>query len=341
MRPGPGSQRGVALIIVLMAFALGSILAAGMMSRQDLMIQRAGNYLTQSKAQSLALGAEAFGRQLLYRDMEESAQQGNGEDGEDDDSRTQGVDHRRERWARAAVALPVEEGAIEAQINDLQGKLNLNSLVGANGKVNERSQKRFERLLIALDVRSVRVETLIDWIDGNDQRTGGGGAEDGDYMAMDPPYRAADQPFVHVSELRLMQGISEEDYEKLRPHVAALPTREGTINVNFASAPVIRSLHERISEGQAEAVVSAAEETPFETVDDFLARPEFSGLGLKPEGLGVTTSFFEIAARVSVGGSVHRLVSLVQRNEQGDVVTLSRDSGRTGLITKERIQASE
>jgi len=41
---------------------------------------------------------------------------------------TQGVDHRREQWARAAVAFPVDAGAIEAQINDLQGKLNLNSL---------------------------------------------------------------------------------------------------------------------------------------------------------------------------------------------------------------------
>jgi|AntDeeMetagen134_2_1112570.scaffolds.fasta_scaffold00332_16 general secretion pathway protein K len=329
MKQGHGSQQGVALIIVLMAFALGSILAAGMMSRQDLMIQRATSYLTQSKAQSLALGAEAFGRQILYRDMEKS------------ENGTQGVDHRREQWARAAVAFPVDAGAIEAQINDLQGKLNLNSLVGQNGDINQLSRERFERLLVALDIRSIRVDTLIDWIDSDDQRTGGGGAEDGDYMAMDPPYRAADQPFTHVSELRLMRGITDEDYQALRPHVAALPTRQGTINVNFASAPVIQSLHDRISQGQAESVVSAAEEAAFETVEDFLARQEFSGLGLKNEGMGVTTSFFEIAARVSVSGSVHRLVSLVQRNQQGDVVTLSRDSGRTGLITKERIQASD
>ncbi|TDT41370.1 general secretion pathway protein K [Halospina denitrificans] len=329
MKQRRSSQQGVALIIVLMAFALGSILAAGMMSRQDLMIQRATSYLTQSKAQSLALGAEAFGRQILNRDMEDS------QDG------TQGVDHRGEQWAKAAVAFPVDAGAIEAQINDLQGKLNLNSLVGQNGDINQLSRERFERLLVALDIRSVRVETLIDWIDRDDQRTGGGGAEDGDYMAMDPPYRAADQPFTHVSELRLMQGITDEDYQALRPHVAALPTRQGTINVNFASAPVIQSLHDRISQGQAESVVSAAEEGAFESVKDFLARREFSGLGLKSDGLGVTTSFFEIAARVSVSGSVHRLVSLVQRNQQGDVVTLSRDSGRTGLITKERIQASE
>ena len=329
MRQGPASQQGVALIIVLMAFALGSILAAGMMSRQDLMIQRASSYLTQSRAQSLALGAEAFGRQILYRDVQDSQ---NG---------TEGVDHRREQWARAAVAFPVDAGAIEAQINDLQGKLNLNSLVGENGEINSLSRERFEQLLIALDIRSLRVETLIDWIDSNDQRTGAGGAGDGDYMAMDPPYRAADQPFTQVSELRLMQGITDEDYQALRPHVAALPTRQGTINVNFTSAPVIQSLHERISRGQAESVVAAAEEAAFESVEDFLARREFSGLGLNNEGLGVTTSYFEIAARVSVSGSVHRLVSLVQRNQQGDVVTLSRDSGRTGLITKERIQASE
>jgi len=336
-------QQGVALIIVLLAFALGSILAAGMMTRQNIMIQRATGYLGQSDAQTLAMGAEAFGRQILHRDAQQS--QGRGQNqGQTQNQNASGggsggVDHRSEQWARAALALPVDQGAIEAQINDLQGEFNLNSLVRDNGEVNELARERFERLLVALDIRAVNVEALIDWIDENDQRTGAGGAEDGDYRVKDPSYRAADRPFVDVTELRLLQGMTEEAYQKLRPHVAALPARQTPINVNFATVAVIRSLHDRISQGQAEAVVAAAEEGPFEEVDDFLARQEFAGLDIPQEGLGVTTSYFEIAARVTVGDSVHRLVSLVQRNEDGDVVTLSRDSGRSGLITKERAQA--
>ena len=332
----PG-QRGVALIIVLMAFALGSILASGMLTRQNVMIQRASGYLGQSEAQTLALGAEAFGRQILKRDIEENDQGS----GQADQGQSGGVDHRNEQWARSAVALPVERGAIEAQINDLQGRLNLNSLVTEDNEVNELTRGRFERLFMALDIRTLNVETLIDWIDKDDERTGGAGAEDRDYSIRDPGYRAADRPFADVSELRLMQGMSAEAYEKLRPHVSALPTRDPRVNVNLASPAVIRSLHERIAKGQGEAVVAAAEETPFETIEDFLARQEFAGLDLNGEGLGVSTSYFEIASRVTVGDSVHRLVSRVQRNEDGDVLTLSRDTGRSGLITKERAQAPE
>lgn len=346
MHSGGGLQKGVALIIVLMAFALGSILASGMLSRQNVMIQGATTYLGQSKARSLALGAEAFGRQFLYRDLEESGNNGQGEqdqtgDGGGDGATPAEVDHPKEDWARAALTLPVEDGVIEAQINDLRGRFNLNALLNADGSVNERQRERLERLLLALDIRNLAPETVIDWMDANDERSGGAGAEDGDYTLMDPPYRAADQPFVSVTELRLLEGITEEEYQRLRPHVTVLPTRDGTINVNFATPAVIRSLHERITQGQAESVHETVSETPVESVRDFLALPEFAGLGLKAEALGVRTDFFEIAARVSVSGTVYRLVSKVQRTSEGEVRVLSRDTGRTGLITKEQVQASE
>ena len=343
---GRRGERGVALIIVLMAFALGSILASGMLSRQNIMIQGATTYLAQNKARSLAFGAEAFARQFLARDLDASGNQqgeqaqtgGNGETG---GANSGEVDHPKEDWARAALALPVEQGVIQAQINDLRGQFNLNSLMNANGSVNERQRKRFQRLLLALEIRNLAPETVIDWMDANDQRKGGAGAEDGDYMLMDPPYRAADQPFVSVTELRLMDGITQDEYQRLKPHVTVLPTPDGTINVNFASVPVIRSLHERISPGQAESVYRSVRESPVETVEAFLALPEFAGLGLKPDGLGVSTDFFEIAVRVSVSGTVYRMVSKVQRTEDGAVRVLSRDTGRTQLITKEQMQASE
>ena len=326
---GRRSQSGVALIMVLLAFALGSIFATGMMSRQNLMIHRMGNYMTQSEAQSLALGAEAFGRQILQRDWEQDSQQENF------------IDHPGEDWAQYAVALPVDAGAIEAQINDLQGRLNLNALVREDGQPNELMQERFERLFAALDIRTVSVEALIDWIDENDQPTGAAGAEDGEYLRYNPAYRAANQPFVHTSELRLMDGISEEDYRMLRPHVAALPDRTPELNVNFATPAVIRSLHERIGEAEAEAVFTATREEPFTEMQDFLARPEFSGLGLEDEGLGLRSYFFEVATRVTVSNNVQYLVSKVHRGEDGEIQVLSRDGSQTGIITKETIQAPE
>ncbi|XOZ34187.1 type II secretion system minor pseudopilin GspK [Halomonadaceae bacterium KBTZ08] len=334
-------QHGVALIIVLMAFALGSILASGMLTRQSIMIRGATTYLGQSDARSLALGAEAFARQFLARDIKGQLNIPGSENEQEEGSTNQKVDHAKEGWARAALTLPVEQGVIQTQINDLRGRLNLNALTAIDGTVNQLQRNRLARLLRALEIRNVTVETFIDWVDADNKRTGGAGAEDSDYMLLDPGYRAGDQPFVSITEVRLLDGMTKAAYQRLRPHIAALPNRDATLNVNFASTPVIRSLHDRISQGQAESVHKRLQESPVEKVEAFLALPEFAGLGLEADGLGVSTDFFEIAAKVSVSGTVYRLVSKAQRTRNGEVRILSRDTGRTQLITKEQIQASE
>ncbi|MDX1588858.1 MAG: type II secretion system minor pseudopilin GspK [Oleiphilaceae bacterium] len=329
MRASPRQQSGVALMMVLLAFALAGIFTTGMMSRQSLMIQGTGNYLTQSEAQSLALGAEAFARQILWRDW-----QG---DRESDAF----VDDGNETWAANSVALPVERGAIEAQINDLQGRLNLNDLVDSQGQVNPVMAGRFGRLLEALDVRSVTVEAMIDWIDPDNDPTGPGGSEDGDYLLYDPPYRAADRPMTDLSELRLIDGMSREDYQRLLPHVAVLPMAGQPLNVNMMTVPVIQSLHEDITTAAAESVAEARAEARFETVGDFLAREEFAGMGLDEEGLTVRSFFFQSASRVTVADNVYRLVSTLHRDPEGELSVIARDAGQTGIITKERVSVPE
>lgn len=322
----PSRQSGVALMIVLMAFALGSIFAAGMLTRQSLMIHGTGQYLTQSEAQSLALGAEAFARQILYRDWENNQDDGNV------------ADHPGKQWAQYSVVLPVDAGVIEAQINDLNGRLNINDLVSEQGQVNQTMQERFTRLLEVLEIRSVTVEALIDWVDADDQRTGPGGAEDGEYLMQSPAYRAANRSVAHVSELRLLDGISREEYRRLRPHMTALPAGSNELNVNMATAPVIQSLHPDITEAHAESILATREEVPFETTEDFIGSNEFAGMGLSDEGLSVRTSYFEVASRVSVADSVYHLVSILHRSAEGEFRTLSRDAGQTGMITRERIE---
>ncbi|TVP60265.1 MAG: general secretion pathway protein GspK [Halomonadaceae bacterium] len=330
MTPSRHQQSGVALMMVLLAFALAGIFTTGMMTRQMLMIQGTGHYLTQSEAQSLAMGAEAFARQILWRDWESDNNDGSF------------VDDPQEDWAANSVALPVDQGSIEAQINDLQGRLNLNDLVNRQGEVNPLQMERVERLLEVLDVRSVTVEALIDWIDPNDDTSGPGGAEDGDYLMYDPPYRAADRPMAQISELRLLDGIERGDYLRLRPHVTALPLTGQPLNVNMLSVPVIMSLHEDISEAAAESVfASREEEGRFEDVQAFIGRDEFAGMGMDGEGLGVRSFFFEAASRVTVGSNVYHLVSTLYRNPEGEIAVISRDAGQTGVITKERIETPQ
>lgn len=340
IRPGacPGRQSGVALLMVLLAMALVTLIAAGMAPKQELRIFKAGHYLAQQQGYSIALGAEAFAKRILVRDYE------------DDKENNAMVDSLDEIWASNAAVLPVESTAdgdarviavAEVQIDGLGGRINLNDLVRGDGAVDPVTRDRLTALLELLEITGFRVDALIDWIDANDQTISAYGAEDGQYLVAEPAYRAANQFFISVSELRLIEGMTEEAYRALLPNVAALPVWGAGINVNTAPAEIIASLHDELTLAQATAVVEKRAEEPFSTVGDFLALAEFAGLGLKSSGLQVNTWFFEVVSRITYDSRVANLVSTVYRGPEGKVQTLHRDTGQKNRITKEPISAPE
>lgn len=320
----------MALIMVLLALALVVMLAAGMTRQLNIRVFKAGHYLAQQQGYSIALGAEAFARRILTRDFE---------DDKDDNAMVDSLD---EVWASNSAILPLDEnGVVEVQIDDLGGRFNLNDLVTASGQVDTLAKDRFSRLLQALGINGISADTLVDWIDANDQTISAYGAEDGQYLMADPGYRAANQPFTSVTELRLVQGMTEEIYQALKPYVAAVPVSGVGINVNTASGPVLQSLHEKLSESDIQSVLKKREEQPFENVQDFLALPEFAGLGLTAAELTVQTRFFEVVSRITYDNRVVTMVSTVFRNGEGKVRTISRDTGQKNRITKEPYTISE
>ncbi|MBJ6138952.1 type II secretion system minor pseudopilin GspK [Marinobacter litoralis] len=331
LRPIRGNrQSGVALIMVLLAMALVVLLATGMTKQQSLRIYKAGHYLAQQQGHSIALGAEEFAKRILIRDFEEDKEDGTM------------VDSPDEFWAMHAAVLPLDEnGVVEVQIDDLGGRINLNDLITESGAVDPLTKDRVSRLLMALGINGLNVDTLIDWIDANDQTASAYGAEDGQYLMADPGFRAANQPFVSVTELRLIEGMTEEIYVALRPHVTALPVSGIGINVNSATAPVLMSLHSELNDAEAEAIIAKREEERFEDLQDFLALPEFSGLGLKRNGLTLQTRFFEVVSRITYDNRVVNMVSTVFRNPEGEVRTVHRDTGQKNRISKEPYTFSE
>lgn len=323
-------QRGVALIMVLLAMALLVMLAAGMTQQQSIRVFKAGHYLAQQQGQSIALGAEAFAKRILIRDFDE--------DKEDNAM----IDSLDEFWAKNAAVLPIDEvGVAEVQIDDLGGRFNLNDLVTPSGQVDTEVRDRFARLLRVLGITGISPDTLIDWIDDNEQTISAYGAEDGQYLMADPGYRAANQPFVSVTELRLIEGMTEEIYQALLPHVSALPVSGAGINVNTATGPILQALHDELSEAQIDSVLERREEEAFKNLQEFLALPEFAGLGLKSRGLTVQTRFFEVVSRITYDNRVVHMVSTVFRDGEGQVWTVHRDTGQKNRITKEPYTISE
>ncbi|MDX1458465.1 MAG: type II secretion system minor pseudopilin GspK [Marinobacter sp.] len=317
-------------MMVLLAMALVVMLTAGMTQQQSVRVFRATHYLAQQQGYSVALAAEEYAQQILYMDYEK-----------DKDDGAQ-VDSPDEPWSQYSAILPLDDnGVAEVQIDDLSGRINLNDLTTPSGEVDPVTRARLERLLQVLDIRTVKVDALIDWLDSNDQTVSADGAEDGMYLVMQPSYRAANQPFANVSELRLINGMTADDYQKLRPHVTAVPVSGLGINVNMATAPVLQSLHERLTPAQAEAILAKIEDERFEDLADFLASPEFAGLGMKRDRLSLSSHFFEVVSRITYDDRTVNLVSTLYRSSEGKFQVVARDSGQKHRIDKPPFSVSE
>lgn len=320
----PSKQKGVALMLVIFVFALVSILAVGMYNRQHIFVQTAGNVMAQSQAYQYAVASEIYGKRLLKADWDE------------DKDKNEFVDDLEQ--VQNSILLPVEDAFLEAQFNDVQGKLNINDLIDLKGKVNLEIKESFVRLFKRLAIETIKVETIIDWLDENQDPEGFEGMEDGEYLSLDPPYRNAGQSMRDITELRLLPNVSNEDFQKLLPHVTVLPQGRSPVNVNTASPEVLQSLTETMSDQQAKTLVEQREEKPWKDIESFKADPLVAASVLKTQYIGVNSEFFEIATRISLSDRVVRLVSLVYRAEKDGVMqVIRRDQSQKYLITKEKV----
>jgi len=322
----PG-QRGVALITVLLVVAIATVVTAGMIARQQLSIRSSSNQLSARQAWHYALGGEALAQAMLARDLKQAG----GNPG-------QPVDHLREAWARKLAPFDVDEGRISLQIEDLAGRFNLNSLV-VNREVIPQARKRFERLLRNLQIDPQYAARLVDWLDEGQEPSGASGAEDNQYLLLQPPYRTGNRRLQDVSELRLLLELSERDYRRLQPYVSALPA-DTKLNVNTASALVLSTLSDTLSLQQAQELVQARGAEGYRTPAEFTAQPALTAAGGQINDLAVDSSFFQARSEVQLGERKRVLISVLQREADGRVLVLQRDLGQSArvLVTDNKLE---
>ena len=243
-------QRGAALVMALLIMSLVVILATSAESDHLITYKRASNRLFMDQTRLYLLGAEDLGRRLLIEDKKLGMQQG-----------AKPADYLGEIWAQDAAPYPVDGGWVGGKLEDLQGRFNLNLLAnkvqtstpGAQPQIPtdlNAIQNIFARLLrtfpeVPLSEQDAVAITaaVVDWMD-NDDIVFLSGAESMDYESANPPYMAANQPFVSTSELRMIKGFPPALYDYLAPHVVALPVNNLPIkiNINTATPNLLRAL---------------------------------------------------------------------------------------------------
>ncbi|HKS59110.1 MAG TPA: type II secretion system minor pseudopilin GspK [Steroidobacteraceae bacterium] len=309
-------QRGVALIMAVLIAALATMLAASVSFKGYMDQRRTGNALAMDQGFEVALGGEAWAADALRRDKQQSAK----------------TDDFTEEWATPIPPIPLDDGHgnsygdFEGQLEDMQGRFNLNSLVVLEGgqlKTDPLAVARFERLLELLEMETKWAKVIADWIDSDVQPEFPDGAEDPTYTGLSPPYRTANMPVTRASELLSLAGFGLERYRKLEPFVTALPI--GTpINLCTASPELLDALvaGRRQFTMARDNTAETRKQRCFPTKQDYesaLSNDEKQEL-VQGKVIDQTSSYFRATIWVTIGTTEYTLYSLLYRSGNNGLV---------------------
>jgi len=298
-------QRGVALVMAVLIVALATILAAEVGFRGYLDQRRTVNTFSLDQTFEIAMGGEAWASDALRRDKLQSNK----------------TDDFTEEWATPIPPIPLEDvgGEFEGQLEDMQGRFNLNDLVTFDPSgVSTRNQtaiERFERLLTLLQIEPKWAGLIADWIDSDNNAGFPEGAEDPVYTNLSPPYRTANMPITRASELLALPEFGADRYRKLAPFVTALPPGQH-INLCTASPELLDAMigdDRQFTLGRDAGKQTRAQRC-FPTVQEFQASLSPDRKQELDNMIGETSDYFLATIWVTLGTQRFTLYSLLYRS---------------------------
>ena len=289
----PRHQRGLVLLMAMLIVVIATTVAISIVHEEKFTIRKTAHIQRMDRASLYAVGLEDWGQIFLKEDRKESE-----------------IDSLDEDWAIAIPGLPIEGGYLAGYMEDEQAKFNLNSIV-----ISEIALNRFRRLCDNLEVDDQFIPALLDWIDQDfDIRYPDGMEENYE------DYRVANRELVDISELLLVHNVTPEIYEKLKPHITALPGTS-TLNVNTLSEVIFQSLAPDLDVSE---FIKQREEEAYQSIEEFVERLQ---IPVEIEGLSVDTRYFRAYGQVVQGEQSFNLASLIYRDEKGETRVISRTLG--------------
>jgi len=307
----------MALVIVLFILAIMTTTVAWLSEDILLHLRTTENTRNSSQALQILLGSEAWGLGVLIKDYQETQS-----------------DHPGESWNSLGQGVKIEQGSLQTVIEDMQGRLNLNNMIDES-RVNPLQAANqldpriwawaFRRLLSSLELNPLLSDAVLDWLDPDQDVRSTSGAEDIDYLNETPPYRAANRAFSDISELQQVKGFDKKTVQKLAPFITALPASNIRININTASAGLLRILGKNIlSIDDSQRLLSDRPMADGYTVEEFLQHDMMAGeQDIATPLITNQSSYFLIKSSTEIGRSRAKINSLVER-KNGKVGVIGR-----------------
>jgi len=209
-------ERGIALIMVLWAIALLTVIAASHAFETRTEALLSANFIDKAKAEA---AAEAGVRRAIADLLQNT------------DSIFKST--------RSEKSLRFADADLRIAVVSEHGRIDLNAAPDA--LIIRVAERALAALPPAEGVTAESVaDSILDWRDADKTRRRSG-AEDPDYEIAGKPYGAADQAFVSVSELSLVLGISLDVYRELSKYFT-VHTRASRVDPQAASKDVLMAI---------------------------------------------------------------------------------------------------
>jgi general secretion pathway protein K len=308
---GPRAQRGVALLVAILLLAFGTILAAAIAYENAMTFRRGAATYAFDQALLVQEGAEALAAYGLRLAQKSDPQH----------------TYASEGWAQPLGPLEIVPGVmLTAQLEDLQGRFNLNNLVKQDGTPDPVAVTAFQQLLVAVGLEPKWAGYMVDWIDRDIVPSVPDGAEDSVYMGQTPPYRTPNRYITSASELLALPGFGHDRYVALAPYVTALPYGV-KLNVCTAKPLVLDAFlghGDFSSDVEGLAKNRAAATGCFPKLSDYQAAADSATWSRISSKLQMTSSYFRLASLITIGSTEFNLYSLLLQDPTGQVRPILR-----------------
>lgn len=189
------------------------------------------------------------------------------------------------------------------------------------GQINPNAVLQLTRLVMLLGISPAIIPPIVDWLDP-DSIESEGGAEADYYLRLRPPYEPRNGPMPTLGDLRLIKGMDDATFMKLRNYLTVAP--EPAVNVNTASPEVIACLDQALSDNPkaVQQIIEARSVRPFASTNDVFnliggAASQGTSQGSLNQSITVRSTYFSIAGMGSYAGARRLVFATFRRNGDG------------------------
>ena len=259
------SQRGVALLTILLLVVSITVVAGAMLASQKIAIRRSGLLFDQNQ---LLQDIDA-GQQLAVTMIRA-------------DANLNDTDSTQDIWAKPVPPYTLGTHSIGIEIRDEASRFNINNLY-QNGAVDSNALAVLQRLLTQLNLAPDIAIAVLDYQDADSEVYQDGGDESTVYNQQSNSSADNDLPnqrLVNIDQLQNVKGINAEVLAVLRPYITVVP-HYLPINMNTASPVILAALIDGATSQQMQTIVDLREKQVVESIDEIWQLPILSSLDNK------------------------------------------------------------